>query len=72
MIRGGAAYTAAGAGQVFKETASGARADRAQLRRAIDELQKGDVLIETRLDRLARSTRDLLNTLATITAKGAG
>jgi len=63
---------AAGAGQVYKETASGARADRAQLRRAIDQLEKGDVLIVTRLDRLARSTRDLLNTLATITAKGAG
>jgi len=63
---------AAGAEKVFRETASGARADRAQLRRVIDELDKGDVLIVTRLDRLARSTRDLLNTLATITAKGAG
>ena len=63
---------AAGAEKVFRETASGARADRAQLRRVIDELEKGDVLIVTRLDRLARSTRDLLNTLATITAKGAG
>ena len=63
---------ATGAEKVFRETASGARADRAQLRRAIDQLQKGDVLIVTRLDRLARSTRDLLNTLATITAKGAG
>ena len=63
---------AAGAEKVFRETASGARADRAQLRRVIDQLQKGDVLTVTRLDRLARSTRDLLNTLATITAKGAG
>jgi len=63
---------AAGAEKVFKETASGARADRAQLRLAIEKLEKGDVLIVTRLDRLARSTRDLLNTLATITAKGAG
>ena len=63
---------AAGAEKVFKETASGARADRAQLRLAIEKLEKGDVLIVTRLDRLARSTRDLLNTLATITTKGAG
>jgi len=63
---------AAGAEKVFRETASGARADRAQLRRVIDQLDKGDVLSVTRLDRLARSTRDLLNTLATITAKGAG
>ena len=63
---------AAGAEKTYRETASGARTDRAQLRRVIDELDKGDVLIVTRLDRLARSTRDLLNTLATITAKGAG
>jgi DNA invertase Pin-like site-specific DNA recombinase len=63
---------AAGAEKVFRETASGARADHAQLRRVLDQLDKGDVLTVTRLDRLARSTRDLLNTLATITAKGAG
>jgi DNA invertase Pin-like site-specific DNA recombinase len=63
---------AAGAEKVFRETASGARADRAQLRRAIDQLEKGDVLTVTRLDRLARSTRDLLNTLAQIADKGAG
>jgi Resolvase, N terminal domain len=63
---------AAGAEKVFRETASGAQTDRAQLRRALGQLAKGDVLSVTRLDRLARSTRDLLNTLATITAKGAG
>ena len=63
---------AAKAAKVFKETASGAKTDRAQLRRALDHLEKGDVLMVTRLDRLARSTRDLLNTLAAITAKGAG
>jgi DNA invertase Pin-like site-specific DNA recombinase len=63
---------AVGAEKVFKETASGARSDRAQLRRAIGQLEKGDVLMVTRLDRLARSTRDLLNTLAAITGKSAG
>src|SRR5271165_3458435 len=63
---------AAGAEKVFRETASGARTDRAQLRRALDQLDKGDVLTVTRLDRLARSTRDLLNTLAAITGRGAG
>jgi DNA invertase Pin-like site-specific DNA recombinase len=36
------------------------------------EGQAGDVLIVTKIDRLARSTRDLLNTLHEITAKGAG
>jgi DNA invertase Pin-like site-specific DNA recombinase len=61
-----------GAEKVFRETASGARSDRAQLRRVIGQLEKGDVLMVTRLDRLARSTRDLLNTLAAITGKGAG
>jgi DNA invertase Pin-like site-specific DNA recombinase len=61
-----------GAGKVFREVASGTKTDRAQLRRLLDQLQAGDVLTVTRLDRLARSTRDLLNTLATITAKKAG
>jgi DNA invertase Pin-like site-specific DNA recombinase len=63
---------AAGAEHVFKETASGAKTDRAQLRRALAHLDTDDVLMVTRLDRLARSTRDLLNTLAQIADKGAG
>jgi DNA invertase Pin-like site-specific DNA recombinase len=67
-----AALNAAGAGKVFREVASGAKTDRAQLRKAIAALEAGDVLMVTRLDRLARSTRDLLNTLAAITAKRAG
>ena len=66
------ALRAAGARQVFRETARGAKADRRQLRRVLDQLDAGDVLMVTRLDRLARSTRDLLNTLAAITDKGAG
>jgi DNA invertase Pin-like site-specific DNA recombinase len=60
------------AGKVFREMASGAKSDRAQLRRLLLELGAGDVLTVTRLDRLARSTRDLLNTLAAITDKKAG
>jgi len=66
------ALKAAGAGQVFREVAIGAKDDRAQLRKAIAALGAGDVLMVTRLDRLARSTRDLLNTLAAITGKKAG
>jgi DNA invertase Pin-like site-specific DNA recombinase len=62
----------AGAAKVFREVASGAKTDRAQLRRAVAALAAGDVLMVTRLDRLARSTRDLLNTLAAITEKKAG
>src|SRR6201990_1921205 len=62
----------AGCKKVLRETASGAKTDRSQLRKAVDQLEAGDVLMVTRLDRLARSTRDLLNTLATITDKKAG
>jgi DNA invertase Pin-like site-specific DNA recombinase len=64
--------TKAGCKKVFREVASGAKTDRAQLRRLLDQLEEGDVLTVTRLDRLARSTRDLLNTLAAITGKKAG
>jgi DNA invertase Pin-like site-specific DNA recombinase len=59
---------AAGAKKVFREVASGAKTDRPQLRRLLAEVGPGDVVMVTRLDRLARSTRDLLNTLATILA----
>src|SRR4051812_11779254 len=64
--------TRAGCERVFREVASGAKTDRAQLRRLIATLAGGDVVTVTRLDRLARSTRDLLNPLAAITAKRAG
>jgi DNA invertase Pin-like site-specific DNA recombinase len=57
--------TKAGCKKVFRETASGAKTDRAELRKAFATLDDGDVLMVTRLDRLARSTRDLLNTLRT-------
>ena len=63
---------AAGARQVLGDVASGAKTARSQLRKALEQLDVGDVLMVTRLDRLARSTRDLLNTLATIAAKKAG
>lgn len=61
----------AGAKKIFAETASGANAKRTQLRKAITTLQRGDVLIVTRLDRLARSTRDLLNIAHQIDSQGA-
>jgi DNA invertase Pin-like site-specific DNA recombinase len=61
----------AGAEKIFRETASGAKSDRAELRRVLAALAADDVFLVTRLDRLARSTRDLLNTLAAIAAKGA-
>jgi hypothetical protein len=52
--------------------AFGAQTGRAQLAKAIGALEADDVLMVTRLDRLARSTRDLLNTLAAITDRKAG
>jgi DNA invertase Pin-like site-specific DNA recombinase len=67
-----AAPKAAGANRIFAEKVSGAQTDRKVLVKAIDALGAGDVLLVTRLDRLARSTRDLLNVLATVTEKGAG
>jgi DNA invertase Pin-like site-specific DNA recombinase len=51
---------------LFREVASSAKTNRRQLGRLLDQLCAGDVLMVTRLDRLARSTRDLLNTLAAI------
>jgi DNA invertase Pin-like site-specific DNA recombinase len=63
---------AAGCAKVFKEKVSGAKTDRAELAKVIRRLEAGDVLVVTRLDRLARSTRDLLNVLATIGEREAG
>jgi DNA invertase Pin-like site-specific DNA recombinase len=58
--------------RIFAEKVSGAVTDRKALAKAIDALGEGDVLTVTRLDRLARSTRDLLNILDAIARKGAG
>jgi DNA invertase Pin-like site-specific DNA recombinase len=64
--------TKAGCAKVFRETASGAKTNRVQLAKALATLDADDVLMVTRLDRLARSTRDLLNTLATAAERKAG
>ena len=62
---------AAGATKLFAEKQSGARSDRPQLRKALGAVGEGDVLMVTRLDRLARSTRDLLNVLHEVAQSGA-
>ena len=51
---------------------SGAKTDRSELAKAISRLESGDVLVVTRLDRLARSTRDLLNVIAAVSERVAG
>ena len=66
-----AALKHAGAEKVFAEIVSGAQTKRAQLDRLLRTLSDGDVVVVTRLDRLARSTRDLLNILALIAECGA-
>jgi len=63
---------AAGCAKVFKEKISGAKTDRPELAKVIRRLEPDDVLLVTRLDRLARSTRDLLNVLAAVGERGAG
>jgi DNA invertase Pin-like site-specific DNA recombinase len=63
---------AAGCAKVFAEKISGAKSDRPELKKVLKTLGQGDVLIVTRLDRLARSTRDLLNILAEAAKLGAG
>lgn len=65
------ALAAGGADKIFHETASGAKGDRKELAKALKALGAGDTLIVTRLDRLARSTRDLLNILDAVARAGA-
>jgi DNA invertase Pin-like site-specific DNA recombinase len=67
-----ASLIAAGAEKVFAEKVSGAVTERKALARAIAALGVGDMLLVTRLDRLARSTRDLLNVLDAVGKTGAG
>ncbi|MEF9602487.1 recombinase family protein, partial [Paracoccus sp. PXZ] len=67
-----AALGAAGCVRIFEEKASGAKRDRPELARMLDYLQPGNVVTITRLDRLARSTADLLNIAERIKEAGAG
>src|SRR4051794_9985407 len=63
----------AGCEKIFREKKSGKSAnDRPELQRAIEFVREGDVLIVTKLDRLARSTPDLHGIAQSLLAKGAG
>jgi DNA invertase Pin-like site-specific DNA recombinase len=62
---------AAGCAKVYAEKVSGARTDRVALAKLMNRVEASDVVIVTRLDRLARSTRDLLNILHALAEKGA-
>jgi DNA invertase Pin-like site-specific DNA recombinase len=67
-----AALQAAGCRRIYEEKISGAKRDRPQLARLIDQLRPDDVVTITRLDRLARSTRDLLDIAEQLQEAGAG
>jgi DNA invertase Pin-like site-specific DNA recombinase len=61
-----------GCERLFEEQQSGARRDRPELQRMLDHLRTDDVVVITRLDRLARSTRDLLDIAERLNTIGAG
>ncbi len=66
------ALKAAGCEKLFKEKVSGAKVDRMELGKVLKALQPGDVLICHRLDRLARSTLQLLHLLNDLGERGIG
>jgi len=66
------ALAQAGCGRVFTETASGATAERFQLKEALAYARPGDTLVVWRLDRLGRSLRHLIETVADLHARGIG
>ena len=59
-----------GCTKVFREKVSGASRDRPELKRMLDQIREGDVVVVWKLDRLARSTRDLLETMESIRESG--
>src|SRR5215212_9076832 len=62
----------AGCGRIFEETASGAKAERASLKEALAYARPGDTLVVWRLDRLGRSLKHLIETVADLAARGIG
>ena len=66
------ALAAAGCAKVFEDRASGARADRAGLRSALEYVRDGDVLIVWKLDRLGRSLPHLIETVTSLATRGVG
>jgi DNA invertase Pin-like site-specific DNA recombinase len=64
------ALTSAGCERLFTETASGAQRDRPELKAALAYLRSGDTLVVWKLDRLARSMRQLIETVDDLQARG--
>ncbi len=66
------ALTKAGCGKVYRETASGAKAERPVLDELLSYLRKGDTLVVWRLDRLGRSLRHLVTLVEELATRGVG
>lgn len=66
------ALTAAGCEKVFEEKASGAQRDRPQLIATLEFMRSGDTLVVWKLDRLARSMKQLIETVERLEAAGVG
>ncbi len=66
------ALESAGCEKLFTEKASGAQRDRPQLAAALDYMREGDTLVVWKLDRLARSLKQLLETVEGLEARGVG
>ena len=64
------ALTREGCERIFEETASGGKADRSQLARVLDMMRAGDTLVVWKLDRLARSMKQLIETITRLEAAG--
>ena len=60
----------AGCQKIFREKVSGFNRQRPEFQRMLDQIRPGDIIVVWKLDRLARSTRDLLNTMETINEAG--
>jgi DNA invertase Pin-like site-specific DNA recombinase len=59
-------------GKIFTDVASGAKSNRDGLTEALEYLREGDTLVVWKLDRLGRSLRHLIDTVATLQSKGMG
>lgn len=66
------AFEKEGCKVIYQEKVSGAKSDRQELRKMINQLREGDIVVIWKLDRLGRSLRDLINIMTEIQDKGAG
>jgi DNA invertase Pin-like site-specific DNA recombinase len=67
-----AALKTAGCERIYREKSSGGRWDRPELRRLLDQLRKGDIVVVWKLDRLSRSLRDVLTLMERLAEADAG